>query len=278
MKYMRVELLSLVTSKFIKDGEVVLIGQGVPFVAGALAKFRHAPNISILTEAGMIDIEPFQNLEDVGDPGSTKGFSYSIDLFDVFTTVVNRGFCDVCILGVAQIDKFGNVNSTIVGNYPVSRRKDFKLSGCGGANEFLGHCNRTILTMVGGKFVEKLDYITSPGWLTGGDSREKAGLIGGPTELVSRHGVFKFQEETKEIYLTSIFPQTTVEEIKALVPWELKTAEDYGDKIETIEKPKKEDLEFIREFEPFFGIGGHEGRRLQAQVLPVYFERGASND
>jgi len=274
MKYMRVELLTLVTSKEIINGEICVIGQGVPMVAGALAKKTHAPNAIILTEAGMIDIDAFQNLEDVGDPGSTAGYSYSIDLFDVFTTIVNRGFVDVSILGIAQIDKFGNINSTVVGDYFITSRKHFKLSGCGGATEFAGHSKRVILTMVGGKFIEKLDYITSPGWLTGGDSRKKAGLQGGPTALVSKYGVFRFDDDTKEIYLDSIFPRTTVEEIRELVPWDLKIAEDFGKTLKKVENPRIEDLEFIREFEPFLGIGGNAGRILQAQVLPGYYEGG----
>ncbi|MFX1258379.1 MAG: CoA-transferase, partial [Promethearchaeota archaeon] len=183
MKYMRVELLIKTASKEINDGDLCVLGQGVPLVCGSFAKNFHAPNVIILTEAGMIDIDAFQNLEDVGDPGSTAGFSYSIDLFDVFTTIVNRDYVDVCILGVAQVDKYGNINSTVVGDYYLSKVKHFKLSGAGGAPEFSGHSNKIILTMVGGEFVNKLDYMTSPGWLTGGDSRRKAGLSGGPYAL-----------------------------------------------------------------------------------------------
>ncbi|MHA1271942.1 MAG: CoA-transferase subunit beta [Promethearchaeota archaeon] len=278
MKYRRVELLVLVASREIKDGEVVVIGQGIPMAAGAIAKKLHAPNSIILTEAGMVDIEPFQNLEDIADPGASIGYSYQIDLFEVFTTIVNRGFCDICILGVAQIDKYGNINSTIIGNYLNYGRKDIRLSGSGGANEFAGHANRTVYTVVGGKFAEKLDYITSPGWLNGGDSRRKAGLPGGPSAVISTQGIFRFHEKTKEMYLSGIFPQTTIEDIKKNIPWELKTAEDFGKEFEKIEPPTVEELKFLREFDPILGIGGNTGRRLQSQVLPVYYERGASNE
>ena len=277
MKYMRVELLIITASKEINDYEICVIGQGVPMVAGAFAKQNHSPNAIILTEAGMVDMNIFQNLEDVGDPGCSQGYSYSIDLFDVFTTIVNRGYIDVCILGVAQIDKYGNINTNVVGDYFLSKRKDFRLSGAGGANEFAGHSNRTILTMVGGTFVEKLDYMTSPGWLTGGDSRKREGLPGGPSALITKYGVFRFEETTKELYLAGIFPQTTVEQIRELVPWDIKVAEDLGKDLDKIDPPSVEDLEFIREFDPFFGIGGHEGRRLQAQVLPVFYEGGREN-
>jgi glutaconate CoA-transferase subunit B len=277
MKYMRIELLIITASKEINDGELCIIGQGIPFAASAYAKRNHAPNAIILTEAGMVDIDLFQTLETISDPGSTKGYSYSIDLFDVFTTIANRGFADICFLGAAQLDKFGNINSTVVGDYYINKRRDFKLSGCGGANEFAGHTNRTIITMVGGQFVNKLDYMTSPGWLTGGESRHKAGLQGGPSTLITKLGLFRFDEVSKELYLAGLFPQTTVEDVRELIPWELKVAEDYGKPLEKIPPPKMEDLEFLREFDPFFGIGAHDGRRLQSQALPVFYEGGRPN-
>ena len=278
MKYKRVELLILTASKEINDYDVVVIGQGIPMAAGAIAKLQHAPNSIILTEAGMIDLNIFQNMEDVGDPGCTIGYSYSIDLFDVFTTIVNRGYCDVCILGTAQLDKYGNINSSAVGGYDFTSRRNIKLSGSGGANEFAGHSNRTILTIVGGKFVNKLDYLTSPGWLNGGDSRRKAGLPGGPSAVVSQYGLFRFHETTKEMYLAALFPKTSVEDVRKTVPWDLKIAEDYGETLEKIPSPTIEDLKIIREFDPFFGIGAHEGRILQSQVLPLHYERGVKNE
>lgn len=273
MKYRRVELMVLETSKEIHDGEVCVIGQGIPMTAGAIAKRSHAPNAIILTEAGMVDVDIFQNLEDVSDPGSTKGYSYSTNLFDVFTTIVNRGYADLCVLGAAQIDKFGNVNTTVVGDYYIKSRSDMRLPGSGGANEFAGHCNRTIFTVVGGKFVEKLDYMTSPGWLSGGDARRKAGLPGGPSAVFSKYGIFKFEEETKEMYLSAIFPETTVEDIRKIIPWDLKLAEDVGKELREVESPTKSDIEFMREFEPFLGISGHEGRLLQVKSLPGYYEK-----
>lgn len=273
MKYRRVEIMVLETSKEIRDGEVCVIGQGIPMTAGAIAKQNHAPNAIILTEAGMVDVDIFQNLEDVSDPGSTKGFSYSTNLFDVFTTIVNRGYADLCVLGAAQIDKFGNVNTTVVGDYYIKSRSDMRLPGSGGANEFAGHCNRTILTVVGGKFVEKLDYMTSPGWLSGVDARRKAGLPGGPSAVFSKYGIFRFEETTKEMYLSAIFPDTTVEDVREIIPWNLKIADDVGKELRQVEKPTKSELQFMREFEPFLGISGHEGRLLQVKSLPGYYEK-----
>lgn len=278
MKYKRVEMLVFTASKEIRNGEICVIGQGIPMAAGAIAKKKHAPQALILTEAGMVDIDIFQNLEDVGDPGCTIGYSYSLDLYDVFTTIVNRGYADVCMLGAAQIDKFGNINTTIIGEYKAFNRKSVRLPGSGGANEFAGYCKRTVYTLVGGEFVEKLDYFTTAGWLTGNDSRQKAGLIGGPSTVVSQQGVFRFDEVTKEMYLAGLFPQTTLDDVRKEVPWNLKTAEDFGKEFEKLDVPTIEDLKFLREFEPFLGIGSNEGHRLQAQVLPVYFEGGRKNE
>ena len=273
MKYRRVELMVLAASQEIKDGEICVIGQGIPMTAGAIAKRNHASNSIILTEAGMVDVDIFQNLEDVADPGSTKGYSYSIDLFDVSATIVNRGFADLCMLGAAQIDRFGNINTTVIGDYRIKSRSDMKLPGSGGANEFAGHSNRTVYTVVGGKFVEELDYLTSPGWLDGGDSRKEAGLPGGPSTVFSKYGVFSFEDDTKEIYLSAIFPQTTIKDVKEIIPWDLKTAEDLGEEIQEIDPPTKEQLKFMREFEPFLGISGHEGRILQVRSLPGYYAK-----
>lgn len=273
MKYRRVELMVLAASQEIKDGEICVIGQGIPMTAGAIAKRNHAPNSIILTEAGMVDVDIFQNLEDVADPGSTKGYSYSIDLFDVSATIVNRGFADLCMLGAAQIDKYGNINTTVIGDYRIKKRSDMKLPGSGGANEFAGHSNRTVYTVVGGKFVKELDYLTSPGWLDGGQSREEAGLPGGPSTVFSKYGIFSFEDDTKEMYLSAIFPQTTIDDVKEIIPWELKTAEDLGEEIKEIDPPTKEQLKFMREFEPFLGISGHEGRILQVRSLPGYYAK-----
>ncbi|TFG26454.1 MAG: hypothetical protein EU532_09695 [Promethearchaeota archaeon] len=270
-------MLILRTSDQIRDGDICVIGQGIPMIAGAIAKRKHAPHAIILTEAGMLDINPFENLDDVADPGSSKGFSCAMGLYDVFGTIVNRNFADLAFLGALQVDKYGNINTTVIGNYFLKNRSDIRFAGSGGSNEFMGHCKQTVITIVGGKFVKKLDYITSPGWLSGGNSRQKAGLPGGPECLISKYGLFKFHDESKEMYLCELFPETELEDIQEEIPWKIKTAEDFGESIHKLDPPSKADLKFIREFDAIFGIGGHEGRRLESQALPVYYEGGRAN-
>jgi len=252
------ELILSRAAKEIHDGEMVVIGQGIAMGAGVLAKRTHAPNLVILTEAGLLGIDPFKVPNHIADPSCTRGFTYSCDMTDIFTTVLNRGYVDVSFLGVGQIDKFGNMNSSYIGdpdNY------EFRMTGAGGAPEFVGYSGRTILTMLGGEFVETLDYFTSPGYLEGGNSRYEAGMPedSGPEILISNKGVFKFDQVTKEIYLSEIHPKVNLADIKSAVPWDLKISDSL---IETA-PPSETEIEIVRNFAPEISMG----RALQIETL-----------
>ncbi|HDP25215.1 MAG TPA: hypothetical protein ENN34_07200 [Deltaproteobacteria bacterium] len=252
------ELIVSRAAKELKDNELVVIGQGIAMAAGVLARKTHAPNSVILTEAGMFGIDPFKVPLHIADPTCSRGFTYSCDMIDIFTTVVNRGYVDATFLGVGQIDRYGNMNSSYLGD-----PDDFtiRMTGAGGAPEFVGYANRAILTMSGGTFVNTLDYFTSPGFVTGGDSRYEAGMPegSGPTMLITTKGVFKFAEDTKELYLAGLHPGVTVEEIKADVPWDLNVA----DTLEITPFPTEEELTIIRTFSPEVSMG----RKLQLEVV-----------
>ncbi|MFW9822351.1 MAG: CoA-transferase subunit beta [Candidatus Thorarchaeota archaeon] len=252
------ELLSIAIAREIRDYENVVIGAGIPVTACVLAKGLHAKNAVLMTEAGLIDFEPLVPLIGIADPGAGKGFSYSTDLFSMFTTHTYRGFVDVCFLGVGQVDKFGNINSTVIGDYDNFKRR---LPGSGGAVDFFSYAKRTVLTMNRGQFVENLDYFTSPGYLTGGDSRNKSGRFlkdSGPSTLISRKGIFKFDPITKEMFLVHNHPGITVEEIRKDIPWELKVSPDLTETA----PPSAEELEFSRKFNPAQSIGERAARRL----------------
>ncbi|NPV59346.1 MAG: hypothetical protein HPY75_06750 [Actinobacteria bacterium] len=257
VKYTEAEIIVANAAKEIEDGDIVVIGQGIPMAAGVLAKATHAPNCVILTEAGLVGIEPFRNPLHIADPTCTRGYMYSCDMIDVFATIVNRGLVDVTFLGVGQIDRYGNMNSTVFGDY-----RDFRMRmmGAGGAPEFFGYARKAVLTMRGGKFVEKVDYVSSPGYLEGYDAREKAGFPpgSGPKVVYGTRGVFRFHPESREIYLAGVFPGHTVEEIKAEVPWDLMVAED----LEELPPPTREEVELIREFAPEIAAG----RKLQLEL------------
>ena len=162
-----------------------------------------------------------------------------------------RGFVDVCFLGVGQIDKYGNLNTTSIGDY---YKPDLRLPGSGGAADFISYAKRTVLTMRGGEFVEKLDYFTSPGYLDGGDARERSGLFpegSGPTRLITQKGIFEFDPATKELFLAEIHPLVKMKDIKQDVPWDLKISENL---LET-KQPSAEEIDFIRNFAPAAAMG-----------------------
>ncbi len=249
-KYTLDELLIIAAAREIHDGENIILGVGLPTTAGAMAKALHAPHATLMMESGIIDFQPLVPPNHIADANACRGFSYATDLFSAFT-MTYRGFVDVCFLGVAQIDKFGNVNTTVVGDY---YKPQARLPGAGGAPDFLSYAKRTILTMRGGEFVNKLDYFTSPGYLDGGDSRDESGLFpkgSGPTMLLTTKGIFHFDKKTKEIYLAQVHPGVTVEKIRKDVPWDLKVADNV---IET-ERPTDAEINFVRRFAPTESVG-----------------------
>jgi len=163
------------------------------------------------------------------------------------------------------------MNSSYIGkdgNYTM------RMMGAGGAPEFVGYGGRSILTMRGGQFVEKLDYFTSPGYLTGGNARYDAGMPegSGPDVIISTKGIFKFLPDTKEMYLAGVHPGNTVQDIKKDVPWDRQVA----DSLETTALPTQEELMIIRRFAPEISMG----RKLQLETiagrLGKLFERAAA--
>lgn len=256
------ELLIIAVAREIRDYENVILGVGLPTTAGALAKALYAPHATLMMESGIIDFEPLLPLNHIADAHAVRGWSYATDLFSTFT-MTYRGFVDVCFLGVAQVDRYGNLNTTVVGDY---YRPEMRLTGSGGACDFISYAKRTVLTMLGGEFVERLDYFTSPGYLDGGDSRDRSGLFplgSGPSMLLSTKGVFRFDEVTKEMYLAQIHPGVTVEEVKKDVPWDLKVA----DNLSVTPPPSDEEIDFIRRFAPTMSAGRELAQELMITNL-----------
>lgn len=256
-RYTLNELLIITCAKEIEDFQNIILGVGLPTTAGALAKALYAPHATLMMESGIIDFEPLVPLNHIADAHACRGFSYATDLFTAFT-MTYRGFVDVCFLGVGQIDKFGNLNTTCIGDY---YHPDLRLPGSGGAADFLSYAKKTVLTLRGGQFVEKLDYFTSPGYLNGGDSRERSGLFpkgSGPSMLLSTQGVFRFDDTTKELYLAQIHPGVTVDQVRKKVPWDLKVSTD----LITTPRPTDEEIDFVRRFAPAEALGREAASEL----------------
>lgn len=264
------ELLIIAAAREMNDGENIVLGVGLPMTAGALAKALHAPNATLMMESGIIDFEPLVPLNNIADAHAMRGFSYSTDLFSMFTATY-RGFVDVCFLGVGQVDKYGNLNTTAIGDYYTP---DLRLPGSGGAADFISYSKRTVLTMRNGEFVEKLDYVTSPGYLDGGNSRDESGLFpkgSGPCALISTQGKFEFDPVTKEMFLAQVHPGVSVDDIRARVPWDLKVAED----LKVTERPSDEEIDFIRNFAPTECMGkGLTGELAFANLMRKLETRG----
>ena len=142
-KYTLDELLIIAVAREINDYDNVILGVGLPTTAGALAKALHAPQANLMMEAGMIDFKPVVPPNHIADAMACKGYACATDLFTAFT-MTYRGFVDVCFLGVGQIDKFGNLNTTSIGDY---YKPDLRLPGSGGAADFISYSKRTVLTM-----------------------------------------------------------------------------------------------------------------------------------
>jgi glutaconate CoA-transferase subunit B len=240
------ELMIIAVAREIKDYERILLGVGLPTTAGSLAKALHAPNALLMTEAGIIDFKPLVPPNHIADVMCIRGYSYALDLFNTFTTINYRGFVDKAFLGVGQVDKYGNINTSFMGGTP---KTGMRLTGAGGAPDFVSYAKETILTLKGGEFVEKLDYLTSPGYLGGGDERDRCGLFApgsGPSMMISPEAIFRFDKKTKEVYLESLLPGIDLPRVKSKVPWNLKVANP----LKPFPTPTDDELDYIRTFAP----------------------------
>ncbi len=244
MDYTLREMMAVVAAREIRDGEIVFCGTGISMLAAMAAKHISAPRSVIFFETGAIDSRLEEIPLAVADSRVMYHTALNGGLADAFATMQNRftGSRVVGILGAAQIDPYGNLNSTVIGDYDRPQRR---FSGSGGACDVASFVGRTIIFMrqVKGRFVEKLDYLTSPGYLDGRDGRRRAGLRpGGPELVVTDKAVFRFDEETKRMYLASYYPGIAMDEILETVDFDL----DYNQAV-PIPAPTGKELLILRE-------------------------------
>ncbi|MBC7293203.1 MAG: 3-oxoacid CoA-transferase, partial [Thermoleophilia bacterium] len=214
-------------SRYLEDGKTVAVGTGAPCAAAMLAQRLHSPNLIILFEAGGVAPILPQMPISVGDSRTFFRAIMAAGMAEMMMTCC-RGLVDYAFLGGAQIDKYGNINSTVVGDY---YKPKVRFPGSGGANDFASFCWRTMVMTVHNKkrFVEKCDFITSPGFLHGDGSREEAGLPkGGPYKIITDLCVMGFDEETKAMMVESLHPGVTLEQVQEATGFELLVAKDLG--------------------------------------------------
>jgi glutaconate CoA-transferase subunit B len=269
--YTASELMAITTCKEFRDWEVAFVGIGIPLVAGILAKRFHAPNLSIVYESGSIGPEKFRVDFNVGDSSAADGALCLTSEWQVFGDL-QGGYYDIGVLGGAQIDKFGNLNTTAIFGDGDYRRPLVRLPGSGGGNDIGSSVGRVVIMMRLEKhrFVPKVDFITTPGFLDGSPgARERAGLLGGgPVAVVTSKGVFRFHPETREMYLHTIYPGVEVEEIRASVGWDLKIA----DNLEVAPDPSGDELAALRAADPANLILGGAGARKELSGLDEFVD------
>lgn len=262
------DLMIVASAKEIEDGDIIFAGVGRPVLSALLAKLTFAPNAVICTESGSIGPLPDRLMLGIGDNAGVERAFCCTSLWRLFADQ-QRGYVDIGMVGGAQVDRYGNLNSTeIFGEGGDYYNPKIRFTGSGGANDIANSALRTVISMPmqAGKFVNKIDYCTSPGWLEGGDSREKAGLSqGGPSAVITDKCIFRFEEGTHELMLDSLHPGVTKEEIIPLIPWDLKISPD----LKETPVPTEEDCEIIKMLDPgqYYTGGG-----LKAMTFENYME------
>ncbi len=244
MEYTSREMMTIVAAREIKNGDIVFCGTGISMLAAMAAKHISAPESVIFFETGAIDSKLEELPLAVGDSRVMYQSSLNGGLLDAFATMQNKitGKNVIGILGAAQIDKFGNINSTVIGDY---YHPDIRFSGSGGACDVASFVPRSIIFMQHQKrkFVNKLDYLTSPGHLIQTGGRKQAGLIsGGPQMVVTNMAVMRFDEETKEMYLAGCYPGIKVNTILENMEFKVDIS-----RVKEIEPPTFEELKILRE-------------------------------
>ena len=237
------EMMTVAASRELRDGTVCFVGIGLPSEAANLARATHAPGCVLIYESGTVGAKPDVLPLSIGDGVLAAHADSVVSVPEIFNYWLQAGRVDVGFLGAAQVDRFGNINTTVVGPYESPK---VRLPGAGGAPEIAASA-REVIIMLRQKpraFVEELSFVTSVGHGAGGGSREELGYPGkGPTVLITDLGVLRPDPETKEMTLVALHPGATVEGAREATGWDLKVAEDPG----TTEPPTERELEFLRD-------------------------------
>lgn len=237
------ELMIVAASRALEGNRTVFVGVGLPNIACNLARRSHSPDIELVYESGVFGAQPARLPLSIGDPTLVSGATSVVSMADLFMLYLQGGLIDVALLGGAQIDRFGNLNTTVIGDYQNPRTR---LPGSGGACEIAINARRIFMIMRLSKraFVPKIDFLTSPGHLDGGDSRRKLGLPGyGPDKVITDKALFTFDNPEREMMLIELAPGETVESVQAVVGWPIRVA----DELREMMPPTAEELIVIRE-------------------------------
>ena len=241
------ELVAIMSARFLEDGKIVFGGAGMPLISCILAQKTHAPRLTILFEGGVIGphVQAGKLPPSTNEQRAARQANMLLSITDILL-LQQRGYVDYGFLGGAQIDQYGNLNSSFIGD---AENPKVRLPGTGGANDIASLASKILVAMHHEKkrFVKKVDFITTPGYLHGGDSREKSGmLVGGTYKVITHLGIFGFDEKTRRMRLEGLHPGATVEEVKDRTGFDLLIP----DKIQHTKPPTAEELRILRELDP----------------------------
>jgi glutaconate CoA-transferase subunit B len=240
--FTRQELMAAAAAREFRDGDVCFIGTGLPMVAAYLAKYTHAPDAVLIFESGIVDARPRELATGVGDYRLLTGCAKAADLYYTLS-LLQGGFVDLGFLGAAEIDPFGNINSTVIGDY---HRPKVRLPGSGGANDIASLADRVavIVPHERRKLVARLAYLTTPGYLDGPGARQRAGLPGsGPTHVITDLAVLGFNPETRRLWVESLHPGVQLEQVQANTGFAIEAAPG----LHTTPPPSAEQVRLLRQ-------------------------------
>lgn len=243
--FTRSEVMAAAAARLLRDGEVVVVGLGLPQIACLLARATHAPKLRMVLEIGVTEPEPVDPAIGIADPRMWHRATCHTTFVDILGKLLHRGRVDVGFLGGLQVDQYGNINSTQIG--PPGRPQQ-RFTGSGGACDIASLARRVIVVMrhERRRFPPRVDYVTSPGYLDGGRSREEQGLAGGPERVVTDMAVLAFHPVTRRIRVESLHPGVTPQEVQAATGFAL----DMDPEPAVTPPPSPEELEVLRGLDP----------------------------
>ncbi|MGD9768706.1 MAG: CoA-transferase subunit beta [Pseudolabrys sp.] len=239
------EMMTVAAARALRNEDVCFVGIGQPSAAANLARLSHAPNVTLIYESGTLGTKPTVLPLSIGDGELCETALTTVSVPEMFRYWLQGGRISVGFLGGAQIDKYANLNTTVVGDY---NKPKVRLPGGGGAPEIATSCGEIFIIMAQGKrsFVEKIDFFTSIGHGSGGDSRQKLGIkTKGPTRLITDLAIYQPDPETKEMIVTSIHPGVTREQIQENTGWTVR----YAAQVAETPVPTAQELDILRELQ-----------------------------
>jgi len=244
LTYTADEMMTVTAARSLRNGMTCFVGIGLPSEAANLARATHAPDLVLIYESGTIGSKPSQVPLSIGDGILAETADSVVSVPEIFNYWLQPGRIDIGFLGAAQVDRFGNINTTVIG--PSYDSPAVRLPGAGGAPEIAGACKEVAVVLRQSRrtFAERLDFVTSVGFGTGAQARRRLGLTGGGPQLVITDlGVLRPDPGTMELMLTGIYPEVSVDRVRESTGWDLMISADVSE----IPPPSEAELTALRD-------------------------------